>query len=267
MRQNQLDKKAGNRVFLLDSIRGLAVVNMVTYHLIYDLIRIFGVAVGGHTGVSSYFPWQQTICITFILIAGITFHLSRKAWKNGLERALCAGVLTVVTAQVLPEELIVFGIIHFLAAAVLLTIICQPLLKKIPMAAGFAGSLAIFIWLRHISEGWIGLRGLWTGELPSVLYDNRFMFWLGFPSDQFYSSDYFAVLPWIFLYWAGYFGGRWWIQVSGLIKTQTAVPESRLYRITDKSLGTVGRKSLWIYMLHQPVTYGILLLVDRLGWI
>lgn len=267
MQQNRSDKKAGNRIFLLDSIRGLAVVNMVIYHLIYDLIRIFRVAVGGNTGISQYFPWQQTICITFILIAGITFHLSRNPWKNGLERTLCACVLTIVTALVLPEELIVFGIIHFLAAAVLLTILFQPLLKRIPATVGFAISMVIFILLRHISEGWIGLSGLWTGELPAVLYDNRFVFWLGFPSDQFYSSDYFAILPWIFLYWAGYFGGRWWIRTSGLIKNQTAIPESRLYRFIDKSLGVVGRKSLWIYMLHQPVTYGILLFLNRLEWI
>ncbi len=264
-RQNQSDRKAGGRVFLLDSIRGAAVVNMVAYHAVYDLIQMFGLPLGG--GLRRFYPWQQAICITFILIAGISFQLSRKPWRNALERIICAGILTAVTALAMPSELIMFGIIHFLAAAVLLTILCQPLLKKIPTGAGFLVSLIIFVLIRHIAGGWIGLSGLWVWELPPALYASRFLFWLGFPSAQFYSADYFAVLPWIFLYWAGYFGGRWWIKGSGLIRNRTAVPESGLYRLADKSLGAVGRTSLWVYMLHQPVIYGILLWLDRLGQI
>lgn len=266
MRQNPSVRKTGNRVFLLDAIRGLAVVNMVAYHVVYDLIQLFGMDAGG-PGIRRYFPWQQTICFTFILVAGISFNLSRKPWKNGLERSLCAVILTVVTALVIPEELIVFGTIHFMAGAVFLTWICLPLLKKIPTAAGFAISLILFIILRHLSEGWIGLAGLWEWKLPAGLYESRYLFWLGFPSPQFFSSDYFPILPWILLFWTGYFGGRWWIRGSDMIRNRTAIPESGLYRIADRSLGAVGRKSLWIYMLHQPVTYGILLLLHQMGWI
>jgi len=277
MRLNPLEEKTGKarseekagkarmeRILFLDILRGLAVLNMVTYHLLYDLVYIFGIPVSWFS-IRKCFVWEQFICFTFILIAGISFHLSRRPWRNGLKLWGCALILTAVTLLVIPEEMIAFGILHFLGSAVLLTWVCGPFLEKIPAAAGFAVSLLLFVVIRHIPEGRLGIVSLWEWKLPVELYSKPFLFWAGFPAPQFFSADYFPVLPWILLFWVGYFGGSRWIRGSERLRKRTALPETPLYRILDRSLGWVGRKSIWIYMLHQPVIYGALLLLRKAG--
>ncbi len=264
MQQDPLIKK---RILFLDMLRGLAVLNMVLYHLLYDLVYIFGVPISWFS-ISKCFVWEQWICFTFILIAGISFRLSRKPWKNGLKLLGCAVVLSLVTALVIPEEIIMFGILHLLGCAVLLTWILWPLLKKIPAAWGFIGSLLIFVLIRHISVGRIGIAGLCEWRIPEGLYNNRLMFWAGFPAADFFSADYFPVLPWIMLFLTGCFGGIWWIRGSAALSGRDKpVSEKKFYRVLDKSFGAVGRKSLWIYMLHQPILYGLLLFLQKMDWI
>lgn len=69
----------------------------------------------------------------------------------------------------------------------------------------------------------------------------------------FYSTDYFALLPWLFLFWAGYF-------LCGIVGRQRMEP---LRRSVCPPLGWLGRHSLLLYLLHQPVIYGVLLVVFR----
>ncbi len=259
----QQNPSVNKRVLFLDMLRGLAVLNMVLYHLLYDMVYIFGVSVSWFS-ISKCFVWEQWICFTFILIAGVSFRLSRKPWKNGLKLFGCGMILTIVTVLVIPEELILFGILHFLGCAILITWVLWPLLKKIPVVLGFIGSLLLFIFIRHITAGWIGIHGLWVYGMPAWPYERDYLFWAGFPSPAFMSSDYFPVLPWIFLFLTGCFGGVLWFRQSEKVN---AVGENRIYKALDRSLGTVGRKSLWIYMLHQPVLYGTLLILQKMGLI
>ena len=64
----------------------------------------------------------------------------------------------------------------------------------------------------------------------------------------FYSTDYFALLPWLFLFWAGYF-------LHGVVGRARMEP---LRRSVCPALGWMGRHSLLLYLLHQPVIYGVL---------
>ncbi|MDR2888569.1 MAG: DUF1624 domain-containing protein, partial [Lachnospiraceae bacterium] len=130
-----MDKKKAPRMLFLDIIRGTAVINMVAYHLLYDLVYIFGVEIGWF-GIRKSFVWEQFICFTFILVAGFSINLSRAPWRNGVRLCGCALILTVVTMVVIPSERILFGIIHFLGCAVLLTFVARPLLERIPAAVG-----------------------------------------------------------------------------------------------------------------------------------
>ena len=83
--------------------------------------------------------------------------------------------------------------------------------------------------------------------LPRGLYANYFTAFLGFYPEGFISADYFALLPWLFLFWAGYFAhrliGR---EQMGVLRSSVCLP-----------LGWLGRHSLLLYMLHQPVLYGV----------
>lgn len=236
-----------NRLDLLDGLRGLALCNMIVYHLLYDLVYLFGVSIPWYTGYGAYL-WQQGICWSFILISGISFRLGKKPQQRGLLVFGCALILTAVTYFIMPDQLVVFGILHFLGLAMLLTAWMHPLLKKIPSGFGLIGAGALFLFTKGIFQGFLGIGDWALVSLPRAFYQQNFLFWLGFPSTAFSSSDYFPLLPWIFLFWAGYY---LWDILEGASFLRVRIP----------LLSTVGRYSLWIYMAHQPIIYGVTWLV------
>lgn len=103
--QQSLRAAAGQRFWQIDALRGLALLNMLVYHAMYDWVYIFGHASGWYDIWSTHcHVWQQYICWSFILLSGYSFTLSRRPLKNGLLTAACAVVLTVATAVAMPEE-------------------------------------------------------------------------------------------------------------------------------------------------------------------
>lgn len=72
---------------------------------------------------------------------------------------------------------------------------------------------------------------------------------LGFPGPGFVFSDYFSLLPWLLLFWTGYFLYR-------LRPAEPLLPDIRL-----PGFSAMGRHSLLIYLLHQPVLYALLVLL------
>lgn len=141
----------------------------------------------------------------------------------------------------------VFILLTFLGSAMLLTGVLEPLLKKIPPAAGLAVSAVLFAVCYPVGLGWVGLGG-WKLMLPQSLYANYFTAFFGFYPDWFYSADYFGLLPWLFLFWAGYY----------LHKAVGRRRMEPLRRSVCPALGWMGRHSLLLYLLHQPVIYGVL---------
>lgn len=116
--QQSLRAAAGQRFWQIDALRGLALLNMLVYHAMYDWVYIFGHASGWYDIWSTHcHVWQQYICWSFILLSGYSFTLSRRPLKNGLLTAACAVVLTVATAVAMPEEVIWFGVLHLLGPA------------------------------------------------------------------------------------------------------------------------------------------------------
>lgn len=86
-------------------------------------------------------------------------------------------------------------------------------------------------------------------HLPQSWYANTLTTALGFPYPGFVSSDYFSLLPWLLLFWTGY-------HLYRLRPETPALPDIRL-----PGLMAMGRHSLVIYLLHQPVIYGLLALI------
>lgn len=231
--QQSLRAAAGQRFWQIDALRGLALLNMLVYHAMYDWVYIFGHASGWYDIWSTHcHVWQQYICWSFILLSGYSFTLSRRPLKNGLLTAACAVVLTVATAVAMPEEVIWFGVLHLLGCAALLTCLLHPALEKLPPLAGVTGSAVLFTLLNQLPQGWLGFEGTHLAALPATWYKPN-------------------------LFWLGYFFARWF---RARCTAQPGLPPKAL-----RPLCAVGSRTLLIYMLHQPVIYGALLGLHALG--
>ena len=229
------------RYSLIDAIRGLAVVNMVLYHFLFDVYILQGFNVGWRS-IPGVHIWQQCICWTFILVSGLSWHLGSHRLRNGLIINGCGLLVTVVTLIAEPDEAIWCGVLTLLGCSLLLATAMKPLLEKIPAIPGALVSFVIFLLTRDVQIRWLSFLGEDLYRLPDALYQTNWLTIFGFPRADFYSSDYFPIFPWFFLYLTGLFAGRL------ILKKPTDV----LYRKIPV-LDWIGRHSLWIYMIHQPV--------------
>lgn len=245
------------RYHLLDSIRGLLVLNMVAYHALYDVVHILNHPIPWYTGWPGY-VWQQSICWGFIFLSGFCFRLSRRPLRHGLT-VLGAGVLvTLATYIAMPSEFILFGVLYLLGLCGLIQCGVWAVWSKLelppfPAERGLALSAFFFFLTREVPSGWLGFEGLRLLPLPAELYRWDALAVLGLPGLGFHSSDYFPVIPWVFLYLCGYFLWR-------LIGSRQKVMD-RL-RPGVPALSLIGRHSLLIYLLHQPVLMGIFTLLE-----
>ena len=229
----------------LDTIRGLALVGMILYHAAWDMVYLFGADWDWYRSDGAY-VWQQSICWTFILLSGYCFHLGRRRLRRGL-MAFGGGLLvTAVTLVAMPETPILWGVLTLLGSAVLLTVPLDRLFAKVSARAGLALSFCLFLLLRDVSGSWLGFEGARILALPECLYANLFTAYLGFPAAGFYSSDYFPLIPWLFLFWSGYFLYR--LRPEESHKGLPSIP----------GVTFMGRHSLLIYLLHQPAVYAVL---------
>ena len=235
------------RYALLDEVRGLALLSMMGYHAMWDMVYLFGLDAPWYGGAAGL-VWQQLTSWVFILLSGFCLRLGRHAVRRGLLVFGAGALVTAVTWLFMPADLVLFGVLTFLGAAMILTGLLRPLLEKPPAWAGLLGSALLFVLTREVNSGYLGFGGWVIAELPGALYRDLATAFLGFPGPGFYSTDYFSLLPWLFLFWAGYF-------LQKLIGRQRMEP---LRRPLCPPLGWLGRHSLLLYLLHQPLLYGAL---------
>ena len=224
---------------------------MVAYHTLYDLVWMFGVDIGWFRTAGAYW-WQQWMSGSLIFLAGISCLLTRSNLRRGIKTFALGMALTLGTLLVMPEEKILFGILHFMGCAMLLFGLLKPLLDRVPAKWGTMVCLALFVLTKNIYYGSVGIPYLWEIALPDFFYSSRLLFPIGLPHPAFASSDYFPLIPWAFLFLAGSFTGR------RIPKGQ--VPDfARVSRIPP--LAFLGRHTLVIYLAHQPIIYALLYLI------
>ena len=231
------------RYQVLDTIRGCALASMMLYHAAWDLVYLFGADWPWYHGFAAY-VWQQSICWTFILLSGYCFALGRHQLRRGLTVFFCGALITAVTWTLMPENLVLFGVLTLLGSSTLLANGFQGLLQRVPPRAGLAGSFLLFLVFRDVNDGCLGFEGARFFRFGDGARDLGTAF-VGFPPADFFSTDYFSFLPWFFLFLTGYF----------LFRLRPEEPREirRVPLIT-----AMGRRSLLLYMLHQPVIYALL---------
>lgn len=276
----------GGRLETLDLLRGLTLISMIIYHGMWDFLylsdsgasftalRTWYEGTGGHL-------WQQSICRTFILLSGFCVPFSRRIFRRGLEVSAGGIAVSAVTVIALYEDRVLFGVLSFLGAAMLVSGILEHFfaggLKNDPESGlkrpltGAAVCLFLFHVMRWINHGYLRL-GPWIRlNLPAGLYTfgsgafpGYVLTGLGFPMRDFFSTDYFSFLPWFFLFRAGFFLNRVLAAAGsgaeaggGTENTQSGnrIYDSPLFHLKLPFLNLIGRHSLPVYLLHQPLLY------------
>lgn len=132
------------RFYLIDGIRGLAIVNMVLFHFLYDVFILYGRQPDWYDRTGT-FLWQQGICWTFILISGMVWHFGKKgSLKRGLLLNFWGLVISAVTCVAEPQAAVWFGILNFIGCAVLLMIPLDRIFRRFPPVAGIVVSMVLF---------------------------------------------------------------------------------------------------------------------------
>ncbi len=250
------NKKSTNlsRLHTIDLFRGFAVLSMIAYHFVFDLKYIFNVNIPWFESYGAYL-WQQSICIVFIFVSGISFTFSKNNIKRGFIILILGILFSLGTYLIIPEQFIVFGILHFLGISCIITAILFPLLKKIPAHIGFLIFILLFLIFKGINDGYVGFADISLYKLPQSIYDVPFLSIVGFPNDSFFSADYYPIFPWLFLYWSGIFA---WFCISPRVK------QAPVCRIKIPFINFFGRHALIVYILHQPICYGLIYLFFKL---
>lgn len=234
------------RYHLLDGIRGLVLISMILYHASWNLVYIYGMDWKWYRGTWAHL-WQQSICWTFILLSGFCYSMGGRHLKRGLQVFGGGLLVTVVTLLVMPQNRVVFGVLTLIGSCMLLMIPLQKLLKRVKPEIGIAVSALLFILAGNINQGYLGF-GEWNIiRVPRILYSNLFTTYLGFPEPAFFSTDYFPLMPWLFLFVAGYFLYH--------ILNRRDILQKRFFEKNIPILGFLGKHSLLIYLLHQPLLY------------
>lgn len=236
------------RFWEIDAMRGVAVVMMVIYHLMYDLY-LFRITDAIFTA-PFWFYFQRVTASTFIALAGVSLAvLAQRAAVQGSASAALFGqnfrrglrifgwglVITFVTRIALGAELaITFGILHFLGVAIVLS---YP-----------------FLYLRWLNLG-TGLLVYAIGLfLRQQAFDLPYLIWLGFEPENHVYVDYFPIFPWFGVLLIGIFVGN--SLYAGW--QRCFAPPDMLEWWSIRHLERLGRHSLPIYLLHQPVLLAVL---------
>jgi uncharacterized membrane protein len=231
--------ESGSRLWEVDLFRGIAILMMVVFHTLFD-ISFFGIApVNVSTGFWRYFAYATASL--FLLIVGVSLiisyaraeqklsglSLAKKYFLRGAGIFALGLLVTLGTWLYLREGFIIFGILHLIG----ISIILSPLFFRFRQ-------WNIFLGIACIAVGWL-MMGT-SGPL--------YLLPLGIHPAHFTSVDYTPLFPWFGVVLIGMGTGE---LLYGTGKRKFTVPHVPACIVNPLSL--LGRHSLLIYIVHQPV--------------
>lgn len=231
-----MDNLAGRRFWEIDFLRAIAIIMMVIFHALYDFNYFNIYKFNVNAGFWLYFA-RATASI-FIFLVGISVILSfskaknnnySKYFKKGLKVFFWGLVISLVTYLFLEKGFILFGILHFIGISVILI---YPFLrlKKLNLIIGI-----VFIFI-----------GIYLNKFQ---FSFNWLLWLGLKPQSFYTLDYFPLLPWFGVVLFGVFFGNTFYKDY---KRRFKLPNLTKFSII-RNLCFVGKNSLIIYLIHQPI--------------
>ena len=244
----QTPVERGGRIHFMDEVRGGDLVLMVIFHAFYVIGWLYDIEWGRDLFLF-FKPVEPFFAGLFIFICGISCRLSHSNVRRGLQLVGAAALISVTMYLVMPQEMIWFGILHFMAVAILLFAALRPLLDKVPPLAGIAACTVLFVLTWGIPQfhgGVFGIKGILDTPVPASLVAKPWLDPLGLGDGT--GSDYFPLLPWIFCFLCGSFIGVW--------AKEKRFPKW-MYKSRAPWLSWIGKHTLIIYVVHQPVAYAL----------
>jgi len=221
------------RYVMIDVIRGGAILLMIFYHLVFDL-NFFRLVAVPFIGSPYWIGFAKCIVFLFLICVGMGLALSHKdgiRWNRVIKRFFKIGgwavIITIVTCLLLPKNFIYFGILHCIAA----TSVAGVFFVRWPRLCLIL-SILLFI--------------------PDLIYEPKILSL----SERLgvHPADYIPFYPW--------FG----VVLFGIYLESIHFHKIQLRQnVAIRSLEALGRHSLKIYLLHQPIMMGLLFLILKLA--
>ncbi len=232
-----MDKK---RIWELDFLRGLFILCMIVIHAIFDARVFLGVRI---SMPPIYDFIQLNGGILFVIISGICITLGHHFIKRGLI-VLSAGILVsavtfgMYSFQMAGRSIIIYwGVLHLLGTCMLL----YGIIRKMPT------------WLLSIMGIILIIVGYWIQQFT---VDTWYLCFLGLLPANFASSDFFPLLPYFGWFIVGIVLGRLFYKDK-----VSLLPKVPAKAFPIRGIAFCGRHSLWIYLAHQPIIYGVMMLL------
>jgi uncharacterized membrane protein len=227
----------------IDAARGVAVVAMVAYHFTWDLAA-FGFIDPSFAAAPGFRRAGAAIASAFLALSGVALVLAREAAKDDaafrakfLKRlaiiVAAAALVSLGTWFAMGERFVRFGILHCIAAS---SVAALPFVRLPPAAAALAGAAM--------------LAAPWLVALPAAAHPA--LLWLGLSPSVPAMVDFVPVLP---------FSGMALLGVAAGRRMALAPPSGGQPDGASGRLARLGRVSLPVYLIHQPLLYGGLFLL------
>ena len=225
------------RIGAIDALRGAAICAMIAYHFAFDL-NWFGYIDADFDHDPFLLGARGTIVTAFLLLVGISLLLARRAgvsrvhfWRRIALIVACAVLVSVASYVTFSRTFITFGILHCIALA---SVLAWPATRFPRMALA------------------VGIAVVAAGNSVSfALFDQPWLNWVGLMTHKPATEDYVPLLPWLGVVLIGIALGAW-----------QGDRQFRELRVTLRAapgwLTWLGRHSLLVYMVHQPVLTGVL---------
>jgi uncharacterized membrane protein len=236
-----------NRIELLDGLRGIAIFLMVIYHLMYDLVNMEGMSIPHfNSGLMDFL--HTFFIVLFFSVSGVCTAFSRNSVKRGAIVFFAGQIVTMATSVFLPSNLIVFGVLTFIGSMMMICGILKPVLDKINWIILLFCSVLLFAAFFNFPE-FYEINLLFAEITLDIPRDINYLYPFGITGQGFFSADYFPLVPYGFIFLAG---------------TALSVPiisnkfPKRFYAQKVPVFSIMGKYSLYIYILHQPLILLIL---------
>ncbi|WP_371376450.1 heparan-alpha-glucosaminide N-acetyltransferase [Sporomusa aerivorans] len=225
------------RIDEIDVLRGIAVILMIIFHTVFDLAYFYNWQLDYLTGFWYY--QGKASAVLFMLVSGISSHLSRNPVRRGF-LVLGAGLLiTAITYLASPAVYIRFGILHLLGVGM----ICTPLLARLSsLLLMLTGTLLLAL----------------NNVLAAFTVTTSVFIPVGLIPPEFSSLDYYPIIPWLGVVVYGMTAGRL------LYRRKRPLWPQLSKQAGIQPLTWLGRRSLFLYLMHQPLILTVLYAIHKL---